>query len=109
MIVPRLPRLYVHVCAQVPIPWAGVHLGTVRSSGGAYPTSMQLVTIKIVLAAVWVVAVGLAVFSGLAGSVNSASSWAILCGITLFPPIVMMWWWNDPPQTLSQIIQKARR
>jgi hypothetical protein len=70
---------------------------------------MQLVTIKIVLAAIWVVAVCLALFAGLAGSVNSVSSWAILFGITLFPPIVMMWWWNDPPQTLSQIIQKSRR
>ena len=67
---------------------------------------MQLLSLKIVLAVVWIVAVCLA---GIAGVANSVSSWVVLGGIALFPAIAMMWWWNDPPQTLSQIIQKARR
>jgi hypothetical protein len=36
-------------------------------------------------------------------------SWALLAGVALLPPLVMMWRWNTPAQTMSEIIQEARR
>jgi hypothetical protein len=67
---------------------------------------MQLVSIKAVMATVWVSAVCVA---GIAGNLNSLSSWTVLAGVAVLPPIVMMWRWNDPPQSMSESIQKARR
>jgi hypothetical protein len=67
---------------------------------------MQLVSIKAVLATVWVSAVCIA---GIAGNLNSLSSWTVLAGVAVLPPIIMMWRWNDPPQTMSESIQEARR
>ena len=67
---------------------------------------MQLISLKTVLAAVWVSAV---LIAGLAGNLNSLSSWAVLAGFAVFPPIVMMWRWHAPSQTLSESIREARR
>lgn len=67
---------------------------------------MQLITIKAVLAILWVAAVCLA---GFVLGLNSVPSWAVLTAAALFPPLVMMWRWIDPPQTLSESIQDARR
>lgn len=73
---------------------------------GAYAFSMQLLSIRAALAAVWVLAVCLA---GIAGNVNSLSGWFVLAAIAVLPPIVVMWRWHDPPQTLSESIREARR
>ena len=67
---------------------------------------MQLVSIKTTIALLWVLAVSIA---GIAGNVNSFSSWTVLAGIAVLPPLVMMWRWNDPRQTTSQSIQEVLR
>ena len=43
------------------------------------------------------------------GNLNSPSSWAVLAGVAVLPPIVMMWRWSNPRRTLSESIQEARR
>ena len=75
-------------------------------SGGCTLLSMQLTTLKAVLAGVWMSAV---LISGLAGNPTSVSRWAVLAGVAIFPPIVMMWRLSAPAQTLSESIQNARR
>ena len=67
---------------------------------------MQLVSIKPVMAMLWVLA---AFIIGIAGRVNSLSSWAVLTAVAFVPPIVMMWRWNDRRQTMSESIQEALR
>ena len=67
---------------------------------------MQLVSIKAVIAMLWVVAVTVA---GIAGNVNPFLLWTVLAGVALLPPVVMMRWWNDRRQSMSQSIQEALR
>ncbi len=67
---------------------------------------MQLVSIKAVVAAVWVSAVSIV---GIAGHLSSPSSLTVLASVALLPTIVMMWLWNDPPKSMSESIQDARR
>jgi hypothetical protein len=67
---------------------------------------MQLVSIKAICATLWVSAVSIA---GIAGNVNSVSSWTVLAGVAVLLPLTMMWGWNDPRQTMSQSIQKGLR
>jgi hypothetical protein len=67
---------------------------------------MQLVSIKPVIAVLWVSAVFVL---GIAGSLDSLSSWTVLTGVAVVPPLVMMWRWNDPHQTMSESIQEALR
>ena len=83
-----------------------MHSGTARFTAGAYTWTMQLLSIKAVLAMLWVSAVSIA---GIAGNVDSVSSWTTLAVVAVLPPLVMMWRWNDPGQTMSQSIQEARR
>ena len=67
---------------------------------------MQLFSIKRAIAMLWVAAMFII---GIAGNLDSFSSWAVLTGVAVVPPLVMMWWWNDPRQTMSQSIQEALR
>jgi hypothetical protein len=67
---------------------------------------MQLVSIRRVIAVLWVSATFI---MGIVGNFESFSSWAVLTGIAVVPPLVMMRWWNDPRQTMSQSIQEALR
>jgi hypothetical protein len=67
---------------------------------------MQLASIKLIIAMLWVSA---ALVIGIAWHLDSISSWTVLAGVAVVPPLVMMWRWNEPRQTLSEIIQKARR
>ena len=67
---------------------------------------MQLLSIKRVIAILWVSAMCII---GIAAGLGSFSSWAVLAGIAVVPPLVMMWLWNDPHQTMSESIQEARR
>jgi hypothetical protein len=83
-----------------------VHSGTAPFTPGAYSYGMQLISLKTVLATVWVLAV---LIAGLTANLNSLSSWAFMAGIAVLPPIVLMWRWNAPRQTMSESIQEARR
>lgn len=65
-----------------------------------------LACMQAVLATVWV---SVALIAGIAGNLNSVTSWTILAGVAVIPPIVMMWRWNAPRQTMSESIQEARR
>ena len=67
---------------------------------------MQLVSVKPVLAILWVSA---AFVIGLAGRLDSFSSWTVLTGVGVVPSLVMMWRWNDPRQTISESFQEALR
>jgi hypothetical protein len=67
---------------------------------------MQLLSIRAVLAAAWVLAV---CAGGIVGNVNSLPGWSALAAVAVLPPIVAMWRWHDPPQTLSESIREARR
>ena len=67
---------------------------------------MQLTSIKSVVAMRWVSA---AFIIGIAGNVDSLSSWSLLAVVAVVPPIVMMWRWNAPRQTMSESIQEALR
>ena len=83
-----------------------MHLRTARFNAEAYTWDMQLVSIKAIFAVLWVSAVCIA---GIAGNVNSLSSWIILAGVAVLPSLVTMRRWNDPRQTMSQSIQEALR
>ena len=85
-----------------------VRLGTARFNAGAYTCNMQLVSIKAILAMLWVSAVSIAGM-GIAGNLNSLSSWTVLAAVAVLPPLVMMRQWNDPRQSMSQSIQEALR
>jgi Flp pilus assembly protein TadB len=67
---------------------------------------MQLVSIKTIIAMLWVSAVSVA---GLAGHLNSLSSWTLLAAVAVLPPLVMMRRWHEPRQSMSQSIQEALR
>ena len=67
---------------------------------------MQLPSMKIVLAALWV---SLAVVAGVAGNLSSPWSWTALAVAAVGPPVILMWRWSDPQQSLSESIQEARR
>ena len=67
---------------------------------------MKLQQTKIILTALWLLAM-LAV--SYAANTATTSSWTTLAVLTVVPPIAMWFFWNDPPQTMSESIQKARR
>lgn len=67
---------------------------------------MQLVSIKAILAMLWVSTVTVV---GIAGNLNSVTSWIVLAVVAVAPPLVVMWRWNDPRQTMSESIQEALR
>jgi len=66
----------------------------------------QLVSVKPIIAMLWVLAVFVI---GIVGNVDSFASWTLLTALALVPPLVMMWQWKDPLQTMSESIQKALR
>jgi hypothetical protein len=67
---------------------------------------MQLLSIKPIIAMLWVSATFII---GIVGDVDSFSSWAVLTGVAVVPPLVMMWRWNDPRQTMSESIREVLR
>jgi hypothetical protein len=67
---------------------------------------MQTISIERIAAAAWISAVGIV---GLAGDVGSASTWLLLTGVAVLPPVVMMWQWNEPSESMSQRIHRAQR
>lgn len=67
---------------------------------------VKLGSIKTMLAAGWILAIGVA---AMVGNPHATSSWVVLVAVALAPPIAMLWWWNDPPETMSESINQARR
>lgn len=67
---------------------------------------MQLVSIKAVIGMLWVSTVSVV---GIAGNLNSVTSWIVLAVVAVVPPLVVMWRWNDPRQTMSESIQEVLR
>ena len=67
---------------------------------------MQLVSIKSLIAMLWVSAVSIA---AVAGHVNSFLGWTTLGALMVLPPLAMLRLWNEPRQSLSQSIQEALR
>jgi hypothetical protein len=67
---------------------------------------MQFLSFKSVLIVAWISLVLVVAF---AGHVTTLSSWTVVAGIALFPPVLIMWRLNSVPQTLSQSINEARR
>jgi hypothetical protein len=67
---------------------------------------MQLKSIQVFSAVMWVLILTIA---GIAGNVNSLLVWTVLAGLALLPPFVMMRWWIYPRQSMSQSIQEALR
>jgi len=102
---PSRPRLSRGVAIARPFD-VRVHSGTATFAAGAYTCTMQLVSIKTIIAMLWVSAASIA---GIAANVTSLSSWIVLAGIAVLGPLVLMWRWNDPRQTMSEAIQEALR
>ena len=67
---------------------------------------MQLLSIKALIAMLWVSTVSIA---GVAAHLNSVSSWTVLAGVAVVPPLIMMWRWQDPRPAVAEPIQEARR
>jgi len=67
---------------------------------------MQLQNAKMTFAAIWI---SMALVIGVLAGVRSVGGIALLAGLGLLPPLVMLLRWKDPPQTLSESINKARR
>jgi hypothetical protein len=67
---------------------------------------MRLASIKVAVAAAWILAIAIA---GFVSRPHATSNWGAILGVALVPAIAMLWWWNDPPQTLSESIQEGRR
>ena len=81
-------------------------LGQRRTAPASTLLNMQLNSIKAAVTAVWILAVCAA---GIALNVESLSGWTVMITLAILPPLVMMWRWKDPPATMSEIIQDARR
>ena len=67
---------------------------------------MELQYYKIAVAAAWVLVMSTI---GVIVGVTSAPALAAYAVFTLLPPAVMLRVWIDPPQTLSETINQARR
>jgi Flp pilus assembly protein TadB len=67
---------------------------------------MNRVSIKAVIAMLWVVAVTIA---GIVGNVNSLLLWTVLATVALLPPVLIVRRWSEPRQSMSQSIQEALR
>ena len=67
---------------------------------------MQLQDYKSTFAGGWVLTACLA---GFVVGVTSISGWFILAALAVVPPLVMLRFWRDPPETLSESINEARR
>jgi hypothetical protein len=67
---------------------------------------MQLRNIKMVLGPSWALIV-LAI--GVTFGLSAVATTAFLIGVAVVPPVLILALWNDPPQTMSESIQRARR
>jgi hypothetical protein len=66
---------------------------------------MELQRLKMTVSAAWVVTVlAVAMAVGVSGVAMAAAA-----AFGLLPPLALLLFWNDPAQTMSEIINKARR
>ena len=66
---------------------------------------MDLQKIKMIVSAGWVL-------TAVAVAVSANMSWPLLAALALvgtLPPLALLLWWNEPTQTMSEAINKARR
>jgi hypothetical protein len=66
---------------------------------------MDLQKIKMIVSAGWVL-------TAVAVAVSANMSWPLLAALALvgtLPPLALLMWWNEPTQTMSEAINKARR
>lgn len=78
-----------------------------RPSGARHTVAVvQLRPTKSAVAAAWILAAGVI---GVMANVRSVGAAILVVGLGLVPPLVMLFRWRDPPQTLSESIQEARR
>lgn len=80
-----------------------VHFGTAQFGAGAYSGDMQHLSIRMILAVLYVSAVGIA------GDLNSPFGWTILASVAIVPPLALLRRWHEPRQSMSQNIQEALR
>ncbi len=66
---------------------------------------MQLKCSKGIFAALPLLVLSVAAY---AFGISSLAEWTILVGFIVLPALVVGWWWGDR-ETLSEIIQQARR
>jgi len=67
---------------------------------------MQLQNNTVIIAAVYVAAIGIA---GLAGGVTSAAAWVSLSALALLPALSMLMIWSQPSPTLAPAPRVVRR
>ena len=67
---------------------------------------MALEYTKLMLAAAWILAVGLV---GFTADVSSAFAWIVLAAVAVMPPVLIMNFWREPAQTTSESIRQALR
>jgi hypothetical protein len=67
---------------------------------------MHLENAKTVLSGIWIMAIGV---TAMAAGITQVSHWLVIGGVAIAPPIVARMLWQQPPQTLSESIQEARR
>ena len=67
---------------------------------------MQLVSVRPIFA---MLCVSTALILGIAGNVDSFSSWTLLAGVAVVPSLVMMWRWSDQRQNMCASIQEVLR
>lgn len=66
---------------------------------------MERQKIKMIVSAGWVLTV-------LAVAISTNMSWPIQLGLALvglLPPLALQMWWNEPSETMSEVINQARR
>lgn len=66
---------------------------------------MDLHKIKKIVAAGWM----LTVLAVVVGTNPSGPIQFVLALVGLLPPLALLLWWNEPSQTMSEAINKARR
>jgi hypothetical protein len=68
--------------------------------------NMELEHTKRAIAAAWIVVAGVA---GFVANITSVTAWIVLAALGFGPPLIMLLLWRNPPQTISESIQEARR
>jgi hypothetical protein len=101
-----MPFVPAGLTRRAEAPCLGVHSGTAPLGEDTYTLKMKLKYAKVMLACVWICAVSGA---GLVGDVSSLSSWTVLAGFAILPPLILMQWWNEPAQTISESIHEVLR
>jgi hypothetical protein len=67
---------------------------------------MDFKNLKVVIAVAYVIAVG--VVGALVG-ISSTLAWLLLAALAVLPAAAVLAFWNEPEQTMSESISRARR